>query len=137
MRGREAHHFRTEKQFLIIWKRANKMARTLPGPTQPAQPWKASCSPLWPGQRAALVVKREAKPQAQGWGLGAGSSPGAWAGMSCFLQAKLSSGRRAVSELGVVGQDCPAPGFPAAGLTARAVLQRSEREEGGVAFAAP
>ena len=83
------------------------------------------------------MVKREAKPQARGWGLGAGSSPGAWAGMSCFLQAKLSSGRRAVSELGVAGQDCPAPGFPAAGRTARAVLQRSDREEGGVAFAAP
>lgn len=126
-KGTGSHHFRTEKQLLIIWKRANTMAWTPPGATQPAR---ASCSLLWSGQRVALVVKREAKPQAQGQGLCAGSSPAAWAGVSCFLQAKLSSERRAVSELGAAGQDCPAPGFPAAALTACAVLQRSGREEG-------
>lgn len=71
-KGTGSHHFRTEKQLLIIRKRANTMAWTLPGATQPAR---ASCSLLWPGQRVALVVKREAKPQAQGRGLCAGSSP--------------------------------------------------------------
>ena len=66
MRGREARHFRMEKRFLIIWKRADEMAQTPHGPARAAQPRKASCSALWPGRRTALLVKHEAKPQDRG-----------------------------------------------------------------------
>ena len=102
-KGTGSHHFRTEKQLLIIRKRANTMAWTPPGATQPAR---ASCSLLWPGQRVALVVKRDAKPQAQGQGLCRVQSSGL---SRCEL---LSAGKALLREEGCVRIRSSRTGLP-------------------------